>query len=39
MPEEHDPPHLQCLLWIALGLALWTIILFGVTYVTYWLVN
>jgi hypothetical protein len=29
-PEERDPS--PCLLWVALGLAFWTVILFGVTY-------
>jgi hypothetical protein len=38
MPDEHDPPPL-CLLWVALSLALWVIVLFGITYVIYWFVN
>jgi hypothetical protein len=36
VPEERDPP--PCMLIFALGIMLWIIILFGITYVIYWLV-
>jgi hypothetical protein len=38
-PEDYDPPRLQCLLITALGLALWVIILFGITYAIYRVVD
>lgn len=37
VPDEHDPPP-QCMLVFALGILLWIIILFGITYAIYWLV-
>jgi hypothetical protein len=37
MPDEHDNP--PCLLIMALGVAMWVVILFVVTYAIYWIVN
>jgi len=37
-PEEDEPPP-PCLFIIAVALALWVIILFGITYAIHWLVN
>jgi hypothetical protein len=37
--EEPDRPPPQCLLIFALSALLWILILFGITYTIYWLLN